>query len=139
MELNPVQPATWSFLLSSPFIFPPYNNILTVQNYVHWTETPESHLFSVNLPGVKKEEIRIEVEDSRYLIIRTERTSEATELAMNFMRKFRLPERVDLDGISAGLDDGVLTITVPRSFVRGRFRIDPADFPDTRHLLARAA
>ncbi|KAH9624097.1 hypothetical protein KSS87_018311 [Heliosperma pusillum] len=85
------------------------------QNYVHWRETPESHIYSADLPRVRKEEVKVEVEDSRYLIIRTENAgNETTPASKRFMRKFRLPVRVDIEGISAGYEDGVLTVTVPR-------------------------
>lgn len=91
--------------------------------------------------GVRKEEIRVEVEDSRYLIIRTEAVAVESpeEPSRSFNRKFRLPRQVDVIGISAEYVDGVLTVTVPRSFVRRGFFIDPADRPDRVHLLARAA
>ncbi|KAL2341268.1 hypothetical protein Fmac_009208 [Flemingia macrophylla] len=125
----------WQYRISSHLLFP-YNFI--PQNYVHWTQTPESHIFSADIPGVRKEELRVEVEDSRYLKIRTEAVDESTEPARKFERKFRLPSRVDLDGISAGYEDGVLTVTVPRSLRRG-FYIDPADVPDNLEVLARAA
>lgn len=107
------------------------------QNYVHWTQTPESHIFSADIPGVRKEEIKVEVEDSRYLVIRTE----AEEAQRSFNRKFRLPEQVDVEGISAEYVDGVLTVKVPRSYVRRGFFIHPADRPQPRSLdvLARAA
>ena len=82
----------------------------------------------------------MEVEDSKYLIIRTEATDElASEPARAFMRKFRLPGRVDVEGIAARYEDGVLTITVPRAFRRSGFYIDPADVPERLETLARAA
>lgn len=93
----------------------------------------------VVMAGVRKEEIRVELEDSRYLIIRTEAIDESTKPAKSFMRKFRLPDMIDVDGISAGYEDGVLTVTVPRSFVRRGFYIDPGDLPEQLELLARAA
>lgn len=94
------------------------------------------------MAGVRKEEIKVEVEDSRYLIIRTEAIDdESSEPAKRFMRKFRLPGMVDIDGISAGYEDGVLSVTVPRSFRRREFFIDPADAPAPPRLevVARAA
>ncbi|KAL0353247.1 UNVERIFIED_CONTAM: class V heat shock protein [Sesamum angustifolium] len=121
------------FRSSPPLSFRP-------ENYVHWIQTPESHIYSADIPGVRKEEIRVEVEDSRYLIIRTEAANESTEEPYrSFNRKFRLPGQVDVDGISAEYVAGVLTVTVPRSFVRRGFFIDPADMPDRMHHLARAA
>ena len=54
----------------------------------------------------------MELEDSRYLIIQTEAIDESTQPTKIFMRKFQLPGMI---GISAGYEDGVLTVTVPRS------------------------
>ncbi|KAK7303288.1 hypothetical protein RJT34_14191 [Clitoria ternatea] len=125
----------WQYLVPSHLLFP-YNFI--PQNYVRWTETPQSHIFSADIPGVRKEELRVEVEDSRYLIIRTEAVDESTEPASKFERKFRLPRMVDLDAITAGYEHGVLTVTVPRTLRRG-FYIDPSDVPERLEVLARAA
>lgn len=91
------------------------------------------------MTGVKKEEIKVEVEDSRYLIIRTEAIDGSPEPARSFMRKFRLPSRINNDGISAGYEDGVLTVTVPRAFSRSGFHIDATDVPKRLQDLARAA
>ncbi|XP_051125052.1 15.4 kDa class V heat shock protein [Andrographis paniculata] len=106
------------------------------KNYVHWVETPESHLYSADIPGVRREEVSVEVEDSRYLIIRAESTEDPSR---SFHRKFRLPGQVDVDGISAEYAAGVLKVTVPRSFVRRGFFIDPADVSPDTNFLARAA
>ncbi|XP_058757767.1 15.4 kDa class V heat shock protein-like [Vicia villosa] len=125
-------------LVPSNLLFP-YK--FTPENYVHWTETPQSHIFSADIPGVRKEELRVEVEDSSYLIIRTEAAAmdgESTEPVRKFKRKFRLPGRVDVDGISAAYENGVITVTVPRLIRRG-FYIDPATVPERLDVLARAA
>ncbi|KAG8099849.1 hypothetical protein GUJ93_ZPchr0013g34255 [Zizania palustris] len=99
-------------------------------SHVSWEETAAAHLYSTSLPGVWKEEIRVEVEDRRYLVIRTEldagRVEEEEEDGgggggrRSFARKFRLPEMVDVDGISAECTHGVLKITVPRLHTRAR-------------------
>ncbi|CAA0826522.1 15.4 kDa class V heat shock protein [Striga hermonthica] len=136
-----------SHIYSSNSIFPlthffPYNYlILQNQNYVHWTQTPESHIYSAEIPGVRKEDLRVEVEDSIYLIMRTEAeaAAAAAESGRSFNRKFRLPRRVDVAGISAEYVAGVLTVTVPRSIVRRGLLIDPADVSESLQLPARAA
>ncbi|XP_040382210.1 18.8 kDa class V heat shock protein [Oryza brachyantha] len=87
-------------------------------NHVSWEETAAAHLYSVNLPGVRKEEIRVEVEDARYLAIRTELDGGGDR--RSFARKFRLPAMVDADGISAEYTHGVLRVTVPRLHTRAR-------------------
>jgi HSP20 family protein len=87
----------------------------------------------LRLLGVRKEEIRVEVEDARYLVIRTELADAAAAAAgaegddgvvgrgrRGFDRKFRLPGMVDVDGISAEYTHGVLTVTVPRMHTRAR-------------------
>ncbi|XP_008384066.2 15.4 kDa class V heat shock protein [Malus domestica] len=136
MEIPAIHP--YQSVFPSHLIYPYH---LVPENYVHWTETPESHIFSADIPGVRKEDIKVEVEDSVYLIIRTERIEEeSTEQpsSRTFMRKFRLPGRVDIERISARYEDGVLTVTVPRS-LRRAFFIEPADVPERLEVLARAA
>ncbi|KAK9151798.1 hypothetical protein Syun_010107 [Stephania yunnanensis] len=133
MEFLIYQSLPWHFPYMEPLSFTP-------PNYVHWAETPESHIYTADLPGVRKEEIRVEVEDSIYLIIRTQAAGEvATEPTRNFTRKFRLPGMIDMAGITAGYEDGVLTVTVPRSVAPGRFRVDPSELPEQYEVLARAA
>ncbi|KAK6124469.1 hypothetical protein DH2020_041790 [Rehmannia glutinosa] len=133
MEIPAFHPYSRNYFFPSTYLFPYHFN---PQNYVHWTQTPESHIYSADIPGVRKEEIRVELENSRYLIIRTEAAEEACR---SFNRKFRLPARVDVNGISAEYVAGVLTVTVPRSLVGRGFFIDPSDMPETVNLLARAA
>ncbi|XP_021766901.1 15.4 kDa class V heat shock protein-like isoform X2 [Chenopodium quinoa] len=111
MEISPFHPYSWD-ILYNPYMFLPYFH--KPENYVHWRETPDSHVFSADLPGVRKEDIKVELEDLKYLIIRTEAGDNTVDPPRRFMKKFRLPGRIDLDGISAGYEDGVLTVTVPR-------------------------
>lgn len=141
MELPNQTFHSYQYVFPSHLVYPYH---LNPENYVHWTETPECHIFSADLPGVRKEEINVEVEDSIYLIIRTQILDDddadgsSTETSRTFWRKFRLPGRVDIERISAGYEDGVLTITVPRS-LRRSFFIEPADMPERLDVLARAA
>ena len=91
---------------------------------IDWKETPEAHVFKADLPGLKKEEVKVEVEDGRILKISGERSKEQEEKndkwhriersSGKFLRRFRLPENAKLDQVKAGLENGVLTITVPK-------------------------
>ncbi|KAG8385725.1 hypothetical protein BUALT_Bualt03G0075100 [Buddleja alternifolia] len=138
MEVPAFYPYSRNYFFPSTSYLLPYHFI--PENYVHWTQTPDSHIYSADIPGVRKDGIRLEVEDSRYLIIRTEAAGDlAEEPCRSFSRKFRLPRQVDVDGISAEYVAGVLTVKVPRTLVRRGFFIDPADRPESVNLLARAA
>ena len=95
-------------------------------------------LASVCPSGVRKEEIRVEV-DARYLVIRTELDAAAGAGARSFDRKFRLPGMVDVDDISAAYTHGVLTVTVPRMHTRARPVADVLGAGPARDHAARAA
>ncbi|KAK8918659.1 15.4 kDa class V heat shock protein [Platanthera zijinensis] len=143
MELYAIHRPPWPPFIHPRFLLHPQS---LPDNYVHWTQTPDSHLFSADLPGIRKEEIRVELEDSRYLLIRTERTAGDGEAdgrpTKEFMRKFRLPTMVEIEGISAAYEDGVLTIRVPRMIAeaataggRSRLHIELTD--GETHAIAR--
>lgn len=91
---------------------------------IDWKETPEAHIFKADLPGLKKEEVKVEVEEGRVLQISGERSKEKEEKtdrwhrversSGRFLRRFRLPENAKVNQVKAVMENGVLTVTVPK-------------------------
>lgn len=85
-------------------------------------ETAEHYLVSFDLPGVKKEDINIEVKD-RHLLITGERLKELKDTKSQryersygkFQRSFLLPEKVDAETVEANFEDGVLQLLIPKA------------------------
>ena len=86
-------------------------------------ESKDSYLIHAELPGMKKEDINVEVRDGT-LILSGERKSEtpaegveyrrAERITAKFWRSFVLPETAKQDGIEASYKNGILEIRVPK-------------------------
>jgi len=83
----------------------------------------KGYYLEIDLPGVKKEDIEISVNDG-VLTISGERKLEKKEEKPNytriesffgrFERAFKLPNDADLDNIEAKYEDGVLKVFIPK-------------------------
>ncbi|GMY10838.1 18.1 kDa class I heat shock protein-like [Fagus crenata] len=93
---------------------------------IDWKVTPEAHVFKADLPGLKKEEVKVEVGEGRILQISGERSKEQHEKndkwyriersGGKFLRRFQLPDNASIGQIKASMasmENGVLTVTIP--------------------------
>jgi HSP20 family protein len=90
---------------------------------VNTRENDKSYVVELDLPGVKKDDIEITVEDN-ILTISGERKFKneskdndyyKTESVYGtFSRSFTLPEKVDSENISAEMTNGVLEVVIPK-------------------------
>ncbi|KAL6605844.1 hypothetical protein ACP70R_041497 [Stipagrostis hirtigluma subsp. patula] len=94
-----------------------------------WVETPTSHVLRINVPGLGKDDVKVQVEEGNVLTVRgagKEKEKEEEEEKEGvvwhvaergkpeFARAVALPENVRVDGIRAGVENGVLTVVVPK-------------------------
>lgn len=87
------------------------------------SETDKQFIISAELPGMKKEDININLENGR-LAISGERSFEKEEEGKtyhrietnygSFSRSFQLPDNVDENSIKASYEDGLLNITIEK-------------------------
>ncbi|WP_295903821.1 Hsp20/alpha crystallin family protein [uncultured Bdellovibrio sp.] len=76
------------------------------------TEGENYYLISADLPGVKKEDIKIEMNEN-VLTISGERKRD--NKTASFKRSFSVPNTVDFEKIEANHEDGVLSIQLPKA------------------------
>ncbi|XP_062222217.1 17.8 kDa heat shock protein-like [Phragmites australis] len=104
-----------------------------------WKETPEAHVFKMDIPGLPKEQVAVELVDGRILRVRSGKQDQDDAKAdivgheqkgekgdavrwhcreradtSAFVTQFRLPEDAAADEVRAAMADGVLTVTVPK-------------------------
>ena len=90
---------------------------------VNTRETEKNYHIEVELPGIKKENVDIQV-DGNVLTISGERNvrEEVNDEDYHkiesryglFSRSFTLPEKVDVSNIEAKFKDGILEVTIPK-------------------------
>ena len=100
----------------------PGRNLLKDTFKIDIAEKEEEYQLEAELPGVKKDEISIDVEDE-FLNISVNRSEESNKNGKNYIHRERrataMSRRIrlsgaDLDKIKAKLEDGVLFVTIPK-------------------------
>jgi len=93
-------------------------------------ETDKEYVIEAEIPGVNKEDIKIDLRDD-VLTIQVERNEQIDEERDNYIRKERrygsysrsfYVQDIDQDGVKAKYNNGILTITLPKLEEPGRNR-----------------
>ncbi len=103
----------------------------------HWSpsvdvfETDEEFVLTAELPGVERKQIDLQVKDQS-LLLKGKRNSgaEVSQQVFHrlerpsgvFERRFSLPADIDAEKIHANLNEGVLTVTLPKKQRRSQVR-----------------
>ena len=94
-------------------------------------ETAEAYIVTAELPGLTRDDLRIDFHDSRLTLSGIRREDGACcehyhrmeRGHGSFSRTFHLPLAIDAENIAADLRDGVLRVTCPKSTDAGARRI----------------
>lgn len=122
-----------SVLLRDPFLAAPFrlmdellrttgngNRVTGFTPAVDVHETTDDYLVKVDLPGVKPEDVNVEVNENVLTISGSRTPWELGETQLverpygSFARTLTLPQGVDADSIQAGYEDGVLELRIPK-------------------------
>ncbi len=118
----------WNMLADVDTLFDRYEPAAATTNgfspRANIEETESAYLLNFDLPGVKKEDLKIDVHGRTFSLSgERKHQSEADERGFKryecvvgkFTRSFTLPVGVDASKVEAVLADGVLSVTVPKS------------------------
>jgi HSP20 family protein len=103
------------------------NEMLAVADWapsVDISETDTAYLIKGEIPGVKKEDVKVSIEDGM-LTIQGERKQEKEEKGKkfhrvecsygSFMRSFQMPDDADENKVTAEFKDGMINVTLAKS------------------------
>lgn len=103
---------------------PSWENDGVAQPRLNVTESDQAFDVEVEMPGVKKEDVKVTVEQQRVTIEGEARREDAQRSGDNvvyaerstrrFVRSFMLPSEVDDANAQARLEDGILKMTLPK-------------------------
>ena len=86
-------------------------------------ENGDKYLVEISAPGLKKENVKIELENDILKIYsnledskeeKTENYYRREFFKSSFERNFIMPKNVDKEKISANMEDGILTVSIPK-------------------------
>ncbi|KAE9592029.1 hypothetical protein Lal_00038325 [Lupinus albus] len=92
---------------------------------IEWKDTPEAHVYKVHLQGMNNNDVKVEVDEGeRVICIIGEKKVKKQEhrgglhhvefSSGTFVQRLTLPENSMVDHVRAHMDNGVLTIMVPK-------------------------
>ena len=134
--------------------FTPFNTVFQTSGRIGFlapaslTIGENDMVLTMDLPGVTREDVEIEVLDGE-LVVRGERNrpelAEGSRWAFTertfgkFERRIRLPADVDPDTIRASVDNGVLSLVIPKPEARKPKTIEIGSGAEKRELEMTAA
>lgn len=96
-------------------------------------ETDDSYLFTMEMPGLSRQNVEVNIEGDT-LVVKGEKTEQSEDKgllrreyrATRFERTFTVGNAIDRDNVKAKMEDGILTVTLPKSAEKVGRKIDVA-------------
>lgn len=118
-DIRPIRTMFDDFLKNA-FYQPDDNERMMAMDVI---EKEKEYVLTANLPGIKKEDIKVYVDGNDFVIEakRQEEKKEESEILYrseryqgNYRRAFSIPETWNVDKVTAKFEDGVLHLNVPK-------------------------
>ena len=115
-------PNIFERIVDDNFFFDYDNNDLRPS--VEINESNDAFMISADLPGIKKSDIEVKVEENTLILIANKHIDKSDtnkkfhyneRRSGTFSRSFKLPKTVKEEKITAKLDNGVLSIVIPKA------------------------
>ncbi|MBD0399809.1 Hsp20/alpha crystallin family protein [Flammeovirga sp. EKP202] len=98
-------------------------NPLDAQVPMNVKEYAEGFTVEIVIPGIKKEDVEIAIEQNKLVVTykHTEIEQEGVKylkrefVGKDFKRSFTLPNNINVEGINASYDDGILSVVLPKN------------------------
>lgn len=85
-------------------------DFVTPNNYF-WDEDQNNYFYILEMPGVKKEDLKLELKDN-YLVV--EAKSQVKNKKKEYYKTLTIPAEANTEKIDAQLENGILTISIPK-------------------------
>ena len=85
-----------------------------------WYENDDSFVVQLELPGIEPKDVSLEVGDNALRLSaerKTRSSKDDSESTLSYKQSFAIPGGVDTDKVEAGYEDGVLSVTFPKTEV----------------------
>jgi len=95
------------------------NKVNKVRPAVNIFKQEDNYIIEMALPGVKKENVTIDIEDKKLTVKSNIENEERVDFKLrefnyaNFERTFTLSDTADVENIAAKFNNGILSITIP--------------------------
>ncbi|CAI9112278.1 OLC1v1012699C1 [Oldenlandia corymbosa var. corymbosa] len=77
------------------------------------TEDSDSYCLIIDLPGFKKDEVKLQVDDNGHIIVSGER--QVNEMKhVRFQQSYKVPEKSNIEETTAKFEDDILYIVIPK-------------------------